>query len=44
MKLNIEQKSYIQKDGTIWVWNESAELRKFIKEQEQKITQNNKHT
>lgn len=29
-------KTFQQKDGTIWEWEETEELRKFIQEQERK--------
>lgn len=34
MKLRTMPKQHTQKDGTIWEWEETAELREFIKNQE----------
>jgi len=33
MKIQTIQKSYTQKDGTIWEWEETPELRQFIHQQ-----------
>ena len=42
MKLQTIQKSYTQKDGTIWGWVETPELRAYIAlEQSTKIVQVN---
>ena len=39
MKLQTIQKSYTQKDGTIWEWQETPDLRAFITTQQSKIVQ-----
>ena len=36
MKLHTPTKQFIQKDGTIWEWVETPELRTFIAEQEKR--------
>jgi hypothetical protein len=41
MKLQTIQKSYTQKDGTIWEWTETPELRAFITQAESKTVQEN---
>jgi hypothetical protein len=41
MKLQTIQKSYTQKDGTIWEWNETPELRAFITQAESKTVLEN---
>ena len=39
MKLQIIQKSYTQKDGTIWEWEETPELRAYITQVQSKTVQ-----
>jgi len=39
MKLQIIQKSYTQKDGTIWEWEETTELRAYIAQVQSKTVQ-----
>ena len=34
MTIQIVTKTHTQKDGTIWEWEETPELRAFIKQQE----------
>jgi hypothetical protein len=36
MKIQIVTKTHTQKNGTIWEWQETPQLRKFIKENESK--------
>jgi len=38
MKLQTIPKSYTQKDGTIWEWAETPELRAYIAQAQSKIT------
>ena len=33
--MNMTTKTYIQKDGTVWEWEETKELIKYIKEMHQ---------
>ena len=37
MKIQTVQKSFTQKDGTIWEWMETPELRAFITQEQSKI-------
>ena len=41
MKLQTIPKSYTQKDGTIWEWIETPELRAYIAQEKSKTTQEN---
>jgi hypothetical protein len=41
MKLQTIQKSFTQKDGTIWEWTETPELRAFIAREQSKIALGN---
>ncbi len=34
MKIQLIQKSYTQKDGTVWEWEETPELRAYITQQQ----------
>ena len=36
MKIQTVQKSYTQKDGTIWEWTETPELRAYITQAQSK--------
>lgn len=39
MKIQTIQKSFTQKDGTIWEWKETPELRAYISQTQSKIVQ-----
>lgn len=39
MKLQTIPKNYTQKDGTIWEWVETPELREYIAQAQSKIVQ-----
>lgn len=41
MKIQTIPKSYTQKDGTLWEWTETPELREFIAQQTSKTQQEN---
>ena len=41
MKLQTIQKSYTQKDGAIWEWTETPELRAYITQVQSKIALEN---
>ncbi len=41
MKIQTIQKSYTQKDGTLWEWNETPELREYITQAKSVITLEN---
>ncbi len=41
MKLQTIQKNFTQKDGTIWEWTETPELRAFIAQEQSKIALEN---
>ena len=41
MKIQTVQKSFTQKDGTIWEWTETPELREFIAQEQSKIALGN---
>lgn len=41
MKIKTITKSHTQKDGTIWEWVETKELRDFMTQQKTKISQEN---
>ncbi len=41
MKLQTVPKSYTQKDGTIWEWTETPELRAFIAQAQSKTALEN---
>jgi hypothetical protein len=41
MKIQTMQKSFTQKDGTIWEWVETPELRAFITQAQSKIALEN---
>ena len=41
MKLQTTPKSYTQKDGTIWEWEETQELRAFIAQEQSRIALEN---
>jgi len=47
MKIQTTLKSYTQKDGTIWEWMETPELREFIAQEHSKqivqVNLNDKH-
>ncbi len=41
MKIQTVQKSFTQKDGTIWEWMETPELRAFITQEQSKAALEN---
>lgn len=41
MKLQTIQKSYTQKDGTLWEWEETPDLRAYITQKQSKIALEN---
>ena len=41
MKIQTVPKSYTQKDGTIWEWLETPELRAYITQESSKIAMEN---
>ena len=41
MILKTMPKSYTQKDGTIWEWVETPELKEYIRSQQSKVAQEN---
>lgn len=41
MKIQTIQKNFTQKDGTIWEWTETPELRAYIAQEQSKTVQEN---
>jgi len=41
MKIQKVNKTYIQKDGTIWEWIETPEVRAYINQQKSKLVMEN---
>ncbi len=41
MKIQTIQKSYTQKDGTVWAWTEAPDLRAYITQEQSKIALEN---
>lgn len=41
MKIKIDKKTYTQKDGTVWEWEETPDLRKYITQAPSKTVQEN---
>ena len=41
MKIQMLPKSYTQKDGTVWEWVETPELRAYITQEQSKIALEN---
>ncbi len=39
MKIQTIQKTHTQKDGTVWEWQETPELRAFIAQEQSRIAQ-----
>lgn len=37
MKIRTTKKSHTQKDGTVWEWEETPELKEFIAKQQSKM-------